>query len=631
MQATPATWRLMLEAGWRGSKGLKIVCGGEALSRELAQQLLTRGDSVWNLYGPTETTIWSALYRVESGEGSVPIGRAIANTWIYVLDRYLQPVAIGVPGEVYIGGDGLARGYLNYPELTAERFMPDPWSREPGARLYRTGDVGRYLSDGNIEFLGRIDHQVKVRGFRVELGEIEAVLAQHPAVGETVVLAREEVENPKSEIQNPKSAEKRLVAYIVPRSSAPTVSELRDFLQQKLPDYMVPSAFMFLDALPLTPNGKVDRRALPAPDQTRPELEEAFVAPRDTLELQLTKIWENVLDVKPVGAKDNFFDLGGHSLLAVRLFAQIEKVTGRNLPLAVLFQAPTVEHLAAVLRQERGEALWSSLVEIQPGGSKPPFFGVHAHEGNILFYRDLARHLGKDQPFYGLQAQGLDGKQTPYREVEEMAAHHVKEIRALQPKGPYFLGGYCFGGVVAFEMAQQLHAQGEKVALLALFDAYAPGYQKLYPEFTPFGDSLRYFIRRAGLHLGNLSLLGTKEKLNYIKGRTKRIADKFSLGTGLPSLGIRRKIMGAMRQAAINYDPQVYRGSITLFRATTQPAMFDHDPKLGWGRLAAGDLEIHQVPGYYGTMMLEPHVRVLAEQLRACLLAGHPDESNKQT
>ena len=345
MQATPATWRLLLQAGWQGSPQLKILCGGEALSLELASQLLVKGSSLWNLYGPTETTIWSAVHKIESERGPVVIGSPIANTQIHILDRHLNPVPISVPGELYIGGDGLARGYLNRPELTAEKFIQNPFSRETGARLYKTGDLARYLADGNIEFLGRIDHQVKVRGFRIELGEIEAVLAGHEGVRETVVVARED-----------EPGEKRLVAYLVAaQETAPTVSELRSLLKGRLPEYMVPSAFVVLDELPLTPNGKVDRRALPAPDHTRPELEEAFVAPRTPVEEVVAGIWAEVLGMEQVGIHDNFFELGGHSLKATQVVSRVREAFQVELPLRSLFESPTVAELALAVTQSQGE------------------------------------------------------------------------------------------------------------------------------------------------------------------------------------------------------------------------------------------------------------------------------------
>ena len=403
MQATPATWRLLLEAGWQGSDHLRILCGGEALPSELATQLLTRGAALWNLYGPTETTIWSTVCQIPPQPHVISVGRPIANTQVYILDGYGQPVPVGVPGELYIGGDGVARGYFNRPELTAERFLPDPYSAEPGARVYRTGDLARYRADGTLELLGRIDQQVKVRGFRIELGEIEAALAHHPGIAQAVTVARED-----------SPGDRRLVAYVVTHDSAPlAAADLRRFLRQSLPDYMVPAILLMVDALPLTPNGKVDRRALPAPEKSRLEAGSSSVIPRDALELQLTKIWEEVLRIEPVSLRDNFFELGGDSLLAVRLFVQIDKAFGQKLPLATLFQAPTVEQLANVLRQEEWSLSWSALVAIQPRGSQPPFFCVHAHGGEVLIFKDLAKHLGPDQPFYGLQALRAEWRSSP--------------------------------------------------------------------------------------------------------------------------------------------------------------------------------------------------------------------------
>ncbi len=351
MQATPATWQLLLEAGWQGSNHLKILCGGEALPSQLAKQLQERGAALWNLYGPTEATIWSAIYKVDSNDESPAIGRPIANTEIYILDRHLQPVPVGVPGELHIGGAGLARGYLNRLELTAEKFIPHPFSDDPCARLYKTGDLARYRPDGNIEFLGRLDYQVKIRGFRIELGEIETVLGQHPAVCQALVVARED-----------QPGDKRLVAYLVPNQpSPPSVRELRDFLQEKLPTYMVPAAFVILDALPLTPNGKVDRRTLPPPDTARPELGEAWVPPRTPTEESLVAIWAEVLGLEQVSIHDNFFELGGHSLLATQVISRVRDVLQLDLPVRTLFEMPTIAGLA-----ERIETIcWVGVQELE--------------------------------------------------------------------------------------------------------------------------------------------------------------------------------------------------------------------------------------------------------------------------
>ncbi len=348
MHATPATWRMLLQTGWTGAANLTILCGGEALQIELADELMTRGSSVWNLYGPTETTIFSSFtrYRHPYNHGTVSIGRAVANTQFYILDDHLLPVPIGVSGQLHIGGDGLARGYLNRPDLTAEKYIPDPFSKTPGARLYRTGDLARYLPDGNVAFLGRIDHQVKLRGFRIELGEIEAVLGEHSKVRQSVILSREDV-----------PGDKRLVAYVVPtHSRTAPVNELRAFLKNQLPEYMVPSAFVFMESLPLTPNGKLDRKALSAPDKSSFELATSYVAPRTREEKLIAEIWAEVLRLEKVGIHDNFFDLGGHSLKATQIISRLRASWRMDLPLRVLFEAPTVAELALRLERSASES-----------------------------------------------------------------------------------------------------------------------------------------------------------------------------------------------------------------------------------------------------------------------------------
>ena len=592
MQATPATWQLLLATGWQGNNRLKILCGGEALSRELATQLLEKSDSVWNLYGPTETTIWSTIYRVEPTGNSIYIGRPIANTQIYILDRHLKPLPVGVPGELYIGGIGLSRGYLNRPELTAEKFIPNPFSQNPQDRLYKTGDLARYLPDGNIEFLGRIDHQIKLRGFRIELGEIEALLNKHPDVREAVALVREDV-----------PGDKRLVAYLVPKRKADiSINELRDFLKLKLPDYMIPSAFVILDALPLTPNGKVNRRALPSPDQTRPEEQETFVPPRDELERQLTQIWEQVLGVCPVGIRDNFFDLGGYSLLGVRLFAQIKQTFNKNLPMATLFQSPTVEQLANVLRDNRKkrEVTLSTLVTMQPNGSRPPFFCLPGNLGNVFIdLGDLAQHLGSDQPFYGFQ----DGIQNPTH-IKGLAAHYLKEMQTVQPEGPYFLGGVCSGGIIAFEMAQQLQTQGQKVALLALIEPPSPQTPGLRTYINFVVSILRRIGQRFVYHSNNFLDLDSSERGAYTHLKFKLIAN-----------------LWAMKR----YAPQPYPGSTHLF-LTSESLRLTYNPQFGWRDLSAGGAKIYEIPGTHnaitganGTKIDEAHMQALGKQLQACI------------
>lgn len=581
------------------------------------------GCEMENQYGPTECHVVTRnrLSGPADGWPTLPtIGGPISNVQITLLDSAMNQAPIGVPAELYIGGICLARGYLDRPELTAERFTPGAG----GGRLYRTGDLARYLPDGSIEFLGRVDDQVKVRGFRIELGEIEATLRKHSGIRESAVAFSEG------------GGGKRLVAYVVTDGAKSVASaELRKFLRQRLPDYMVPSIYISLPELPLTPSGKVNRKRLPQPsDLHRPERETGLIEPRDSIELQLVQIWESALGVQPIGIADNFFELGGHSLLAARVFAQIEKVFGQTLPVAILFESPTVERLAEVLRKERGAAQWSSLVAIQSGGSNPPFFCIHEGRGDVLWCGGIARHLGPDQPFYALQPRGLSSVDLPFMRVEEMAAHYVDQIRRIQPQGPYYLGGWSFGGLVAFEMACQLEARGQQVGLLALLDAYAPGYTSAPADYSSVRDSLNSLAERFTRHAEALSTLEPKQKIGYLRtksrGAVKRMARNtkrriwkgvyaFHEAIGLPvPRFFLRDIRQVNRQAARVYAPKPFAGTVHLFRATNRLAGLP-DPAEGWNELARSGLEIHDVPGDHGSMVREPHVRLFASELAASL------------
>ncbi len=622
MQATPSTWRLLLDAGWSGNPNLKILCGGEAFPRELANRLVPRCGSLWNMYGPTETTIWSAIHQVKSeGSGSVPIGGPIANTQLYILDDEMIPAALGKEGHLYIGGDGLARGYQNRPDLTAEKFVPDPFRSLPGARLYKTGDLARYFSDGTIEFLGRIDHQVKLHGFRIELGEIECVLAQHPSVRDVVVLARED-----------SPGDHRLVAYLVPNpSEQPATRVLRTFLQQKLPDYMVPSVFVVVDALPLTPNGKVDRKALPLPTRKNSAIEWQYVAPRNPLEKQLAGIWEKTLGIRPIGVTDNIFDLGVNSMTAAHLFARIEKTLGRNLPPAPLFQAPTIEELARLLADRTTSASLTSLVSIQSRGHGIPLFCVHGGAGTILLFHGLARRLAPHRPVYGLQAQGLHGKHPPIATVEEMAAHYISEIVTVQPHGPYLLAGWCFGGIVAFEMAQQLRRAGEEVAMLAALNA----------PITPDRQAIGYGRRaesesnKTRKHLRAITSIPISSAVNYVYIRVKGSAiTLMHLATGtarrrlfryyldrrkpLPDFLRNKFFLSANFRAEREYQCCPYNGTMAIFR---DQGPYD-DPQLGWGRWLQGEIETFEIPAGakdHRSLMVEPAVSILANRIEEYL------------
>ncbi len=591
-----------------------FVIGGDTVRPEaliLWQRTPMKAIRLLNGYGPTEATITTTAFEIPFpfGEGAtgqrVPIGRPLANRRVYILDPRGNPVPVGVSGHLHIAGAGLARGYLNQPDLTAEKFVPDPFSAEPGARMYNTGDLARYRPDGNIEFLGRADDQVKIRGFRIELGEIEATLAQHPGVRQAAVLAREDI-----------PGEKRLVGYAVADCPA---EDLRRFLKDRLPEHMVPAVIVLLDTLPLAPGGKVDRRALPQPDRHCPGREKSFVAPRDDLELQLAKIWEEVLDVRPIGVRDNFFELGGHSLLAVRLFALIENRLGKRLPLAAVFQGATVGDLADVLRQQAKPESPSSLVAIQPRGSRRPLFLVHPAGGQVFPYVQLAQLLGPDQPCYGLQARGLDGGQDPHQRIEDMAAHYIQALQTVQPTGPYLLGGWSMGGVVAFEMAQQLHAQGQQVALLLLIDGRIPSPEASFPDQDAEAVALveRYF----GISFGpaaSLAQLPRDEQLAFMLQQAKS-AGLVPAELDVPQARRFVEILRSDLRATEAYGLKRYPGRVTFFKASETLTGPSADPTMGWSEWASGGVEVHVVPGNHANMMYPPHVGALAEKLTECL------------
>ena len=618
MQATPTTWRTLVEAGWSGSPGLKLLCGGESLAQDLAQELLPRCRELWNMYGPTETTIWSTVFRVLSADTPTPIGQPIANTEIFVLDSNLNLLPVGVVGELYIGGAGLARGYLHRAELTQERFIPSPF--QAGTRLYHTGDLARWLSDGRVECLGRADNQVKLRGFRIDLGEIEAVLGRHKGVKQCVVAAWEDTQG-----------ERRLVAYLEPEGSTVSESELRAHLKQELPDYMIPSIFVVVEKLPLTPNGKINRKALPTPGKKQIAVKGDSVAPRDPLELALSNLWARVLKVKHVGLHDNFFELGGHSLLAVRLIVEIEKLCGRRLPLAVLLQAQTVGDLAEVLRKENWKPSWSSLVPLHARGSRPPLFLMHAHGGNVLEYHALVNHLNDEQPVYALQSRSLDGNIRKGQSLGEMAVQYVKELRTLQPDGPYYLAGFCFGGLLALEAAQQLTAVGEKVALLVLIQTMHPAFARFKPGLSWYHRWLYRTRKRIDLERENRRNMGK----TYVPERLRRSRDLVQARAGIrfdDAFGISRKRLSMPYvletitiendKAARKYGPRPYHGDVVLFRARKQLTGLIVDEHLGWREVFHGNLDICEIPGHQENMLLEPNVSRLATELMDRLLAA---------
>ena len=510
LQATPVTWRLLIAAGWHGAEGFKALCGGEPFPRDLLDELLRRKVRVWNMYGPTESTVWSSCCELTDSLTTISIGRPIANTRIYILDPNLQPVPVGVSGELYIGGDGVTRGYLYRPEQTRENFISDPFTGEPDVRIYKTGDLARYLPDGRIEVLGRIDHQVKIRGYRIELGEIEVVLASHTEISACVVV-----------VQEKSGGDKALTAFVVQKKrTGLSVGSLRHWLGDKLPFYMIPERFFMVPALPLTPNGKIDRKALEKSEEGELAASTDFVPARDDLESKLVEIWQAVLKRNRIGVHDNFFDLGGHSLQAIRLTGEIEKQLNHKLPITALFQSPTIELLARRLTEEDWKPSWSSLVPLQPLGSKAPLIFTHGWGGDVYGFLGWVPHLGPDQPVYGIQAVGLDGKASRHITVESMATHYVQEILAFQPQGPFYLCGYSLGGLIAFEVAQQLCRCGHRVAMLALVDTYPicgipwTIYMRVHGR-----QMASYLGRRCVFHLRRVWNMSNHDRRDYLRGR----------------------------------------------------------------------------------------------------------------
>ena len=593
----------------------ELITAGEALQaspaiRQLFQKL--PGSVLHNHYGPTESHVVTA--HVLSGDpkdwpARPPIGKPIANARIHILDPLGQELPPGIPGELHIGGPVLARGYLGRGELTAERFVPDRFSRDEADRLYRTGDLARYLPDGAIDFLGRMDNQVKVRGYRVELSEIESALLRHEQVRDAVAVVREDT-----------PGEQRLVAYVVAEAPEPSPAELRDLLAYSLPEFMIPSAFVALEALPLGTTGKVDRKVLPTPDRAQTAVDE-FVPPRDDTEQKLVEIWQELLGLsEPIGIRDDFFALGGHSLLAVKLISRVERELEVKLPLATLFEGATVERMAAhVQKLGRNTERWPTLVPLHSGGEKPPLFLLHGRNGELLYYRNLVRHMGADQPVYGVQPIGLDGREQPFWSVQEMAAHYVEELRAFAPDGPYLLAGYCFSGMLAYEVASQLERQGQSPALLALIDAGPYGLKRVRRaelERQKLADFRSRSLR------GKASWVARRSRGLVYKIRTRTrffLYDYFSrTGRTLPRP--LRNMDGAILRALSGYATPESTLRLTLFRAAE-----DHNEALmrgtNWKRVT-DRIEIRPILGEgirHDNIMREPHVQALAGDLRACI------------
>lgn len=621
MQATPATWRMLLAAGWNTDLRIpKIASSGEALPKDLADKLLDRSDEVYNMYGPTETTIWSTGKKVERESEVVTIGKPVANTTIYILDEKREGVTEGRSGEICIGGEGVARGYLNRADLTAEKFLPDPFSDKPGARMYRTGDLGRFLANGEIEYLGRIDQQVKIRGYRIEPGEIEYVLSKLEGIRQTVVLAVDD-----------HFGEPRLVAYIVADEVIVT-GEQRDFVNRwkeqlihHLPAYMVPNDFIFVESVPLTLSGKVDRNALPRPAFNQ-GVQRKYVAPLTDVEKIVADIWTDVLGVEQVGIYDDFFELGGHSLTAVRMMSQLEKETGRRLPLAILFEHSTVESLSYALKMDAKFITWNSLVPLKPGGNKTTLYIVHGGGLNVLLFNTLARNMHPDQPVYALQAKGLNGIDEPLNRMEDIAAHYIDEIVNHNPEGPYALAGYSFGGIIAFEMAKQMQTMGKEVRILALFDTYAETTEKFDSKLKKLYKKVRFlvmqilftFVLLAEDFVGTVKYKTASVRMKLVRlwwkiSRRERTEDQIGF------FGYINKIDEKNLEASANYVLTPYDGAVDLFKAKKRTFYMDDFTYMGWKKFALKGVRVHEIPGEHNYIFAPPNDKYFANILQKCL------------
>ncbi|WP_206955567.1 non-ribosomal peptide synthetase [Trinickia acidisoli] len=611
-----------------------LIVGGDVLNPRAIAHVLQRSppQHLLNGYGPTETTTFAATHEVRdmlAASTSIPIGRPISNTRIYILDRNGEPVPTGVAGEIHIGGTGVARGYLNRPELTAARFLADPFAGEPDARMYKSGDLGRYLPDGNIEFLGREDFQVKIRGFRIELGEIEARLSSYPGIREAVALARDDEPDAK-----------RLVCYYTSANGKSiAVDALRAHLGSALPEYMVPAAYVRLDTFPLTPNGKLDRKALPAPDSAA-YAARGDEAPVGDVETRLAQIWVELLKLDRIGRHDNFFELGGHSLVALRIVARVQSAFGVQVGVAALFAAPTIKQFAVrVSRTEAPPEPWN-VVKIQPLGEKTPVIAIN----NTMLYYNLARKIGAHRPLFAVQLfDPSNPRSLPQRSLEEIATDYVNLIRRAQPNGPYVLIGLCVAGLIAYEAAHQLRQAGEQVPLVVMGDTWCPGYsaqfsfvQRILIGFVTSRYKLRF--RRHQLTLlrsGKLRIaqfLGSTRVVRW--KRLLHLLSKLRLAEELGELGkedwANRWFLSALADAQDNYRPRAFTGDVVLFQSEQIPVSPLVDPKMGWSKLIDGQILTYRLPGSHeGMLRDERAVPVIAEHLGPLLddvdlRASHP-------
>ncbi|MER7926794.1 amino acid adenylation domain-containing protein [Streptomyces sp. NPDC096057] len=614
MQATPTSWRMLRDAGWTGAPRLNVLCGGEELPLDLAEFLSSRVSSLRNVYGPTETTIWSTAGLVEPASG-IDIGVPLDNTRLYVLDPQGRSVEPSFPGELWIGGEGLAVGYWDRPELTEERFVTG-LPAAPERRLYRTGDRARWTSEGRLLHHGRLDNQVKLRGYRIELSEVETVLEAVDGVSTAVVVVRDD----------------RLVAYLLAESGAELKpSEVRSAAGVSLPPYMVPGIVMVLDELPLTANKKIDRNRLPEPVVSS---DAGFEKPRDATEITLARMWTEILGVSQVGVHDHFFDVGGHSLLAVRLSSAISAEWDVEIPISVMLgRQGTVAELAAIVRSGGQETARGPLVTLREGEPEQrPVFLFHPFGGTVFCYVELTRHLPPGRPVLAIEAPGIQNEGEAEISVEAMATRYIDLLKEVQPNGPYALGGWCFGGVIAYEVAGQLRAEREEIEFIIGIDSRAPVEENI-PESADDSTILSWFARDLAVPAGKtldipadeLRALGGDAAFDHI------LQEAAAIGV-LAEDADRAQILRYFEAYLANgialqtYLPEPAELDLVLLRAADEEA--DYGPKLGWEALIKGELQVIDVSGDHNSVMYPPHAELAARAIAPHMEGPTDDDEN---
>lgn len=618
MQATPATWRMLMISGWDKPRKLKILCGGEALPKDLASDLLNLVGPFWNVYGPTETTIWSTIKEIKDTE-NINIGKPIANTQIYIMDKNLIPCPIGSVGEICIGGIGVASGYHLRDDLTKEKFVEDPFRK--GNKIYRTGDLGKFLPNGEIVCLGRMDFQVKIRGYRIELGEIEARLNKIQGIQQAVVNTFLDTSGMNS-----------LVAYLVvnpdssQRPGEKLFTEIKGILKGSLPDYMIPSEWMILEKLPLTQNNKVDRKSLPKPiyseNKTFQVLEESL-SPYETI---VADVWKKILRKETVFRNSDFFELGGHSLVALELMVNLENITGIKLPVNSIFQFPILNEFAQLINPKKKEDIsWNSVVPINTKGKKIPLFLIHGAGANITPFYGLAQNLSIEQPVYGIQSKGLDGVDNPLDNIESMATYYLEKIREVYPKGPFHLGGQSFGAYVAFEMAKQLKIKDEPVGKVFMFDVSAYQSETRMNSFQRLRQKVNQEIEKRIVDIDlainhpdtfkRMKISSFSRKRGFIQSWIGTEKDR----TASDSFITIEKIRKINHKAMDEYVLSPYNGEIVLFKAKIKTFLVGEKEFYGWKPFANKVIPI-EVEGDHNSMIDDQNLsKAFASKLQAIM------------